>query len=86
MTARTVRKFERLVHLIWGGLILLFVYGFLPGWGETVVRWIVVPGIVGSGLAMWFAAPLRRAARRVIGAGHGREGPRKGRAPASVAG
>ncbi len=26
--------------------------------GEAVVRWVVIPGIVASGFAMWFAAPL----------------------------
>ena len=63
MTPRTVRKAERAVHLFWGLVIALYVYGLLPSWGEPVLRWVVVPGIVGSGFAMWFAAPLRRAAR-----------------------
>ena len=69
MTPRTVRKAERAVHLIWGLVIALYVYGVLPPWGEPVVRWVVVPGIAGSGLAMWFAAPLRRFAKRIVGAG-----------------
>lgn len=64
MTPRTVRKAERTVHLFWGALLALYVYGVLPAWGEPLVRWLVVPGIVGSGLAMWFAAPLRRFVRR----------------------
>lgn len=65
MTPRTVRKAERLAHLAWGSFLLLYVYGLLPTWGEPVVRWIVVPGLVGSGLAMWFAAPLRRFVRHL---------------------
>ncbi len=69
MTPRTVRKAERAVHLFWGLVIALYVYGLLPSWGEPVLRWVVVPGIVGSGFAMWFAAPLRRAARRIVGSG-----------------
>jgi hypothetical protein len=69
MTPRTVRKGERAVHLFWGVVIALYVYGALPEWGEPVVRWVVVPGIAGSGFAMWFAAPLRRFARTIVGAG-----------------
>ena len=67
MTPRTVRKAERAVHLLWGVVIALYVYGLLPSWGEPALRWVVVPGIVGSGFAMWFAAPLRRALRFVRG-------------------
>ena len=66
MTPRTVRRAERAVHLLWGLLLALYVYDLLPGWGEPVVRWLVVPGIVGSGFAMWFAAPLRRLLKRFI--------------------
>lgn len=69
MTPRTVRRAERAVHLLWGLLIGLYVYGLLPAWGEPVVRWVVVPGIVGSGLAMWFAAPLRRFVKKIVGPG-----------------
>jgi hypothetical protein len=65
MTPRTVRRAERIVHLFWGLVIALYVYGLLPSWGEPVLRWIVVPGIVGSGFAMWFAAPLRRLIKRL---------------------
>ena len=68
MTPRTVRRAEQLVHLLWGLLLALYVYGLLPSWGEPVVRWLVVPGIVGSGFAMWFAAPLRRLFKRASGA------------------
>ena len=67
MTPRTMRKAERAVHLAWAVLLVLFVYGFLPSWGETAVRWLVVPGMAASGFAMWFAAPLRRLFRNVRG-------------------
>jgi hypothetical protein len=66
MTARTIRKAERAAHLFWGLVIVLYVYGWMPSWGEPLVRWVVVPGIAGSGFAMWFAAPLRRLARGVL--------------------
>jgi hypothetical protein len=65
MTPRTMRKAERGVHLIWALVLVLYVYGFLPSWGEPVVRWAVIPGIVASGFAMWFAAPLRKVSRRM---------------------
>jgi hypothetical protein len=60
MTPRAVRKAERAAHLLWGSLIALYVYGLLPSWGEPMLRWVVVPAAVASGLAMWFAAPIRR--------------------------
>ena len=66
MTPRMVRIAERWVHLGWALLIALYVYGLLPAWGDTLVRWVIVPGLVGSGFAMWFAAPLRRLARAVL--------------------
>jgi hypothetical protein len=64
MTPRTVRRYERTAHLLWGMFIALYVYGLLPSWGEPVVRWIVIPAAVGSGFAMWFAAPIRRWTKR----------------------
>jgi hypothetical protein len=69
MTPRTMRKAERAVHLVWALLLALYVYGLLPSWGESAVRWIVVPGIAASGFAMWFAAPLRKLVRNLRGAG-----------------
>ena len=77
MTPRTMRRAERVVHLVWGLLIGLYVYGLLPAWGEPVIRWVAVPGIVGSGLAMWFAAPLRRFVKKIVGPG----GPASATAP-----
>jgi uncharacterized protein involved in cysteine biosynthesis len=66
MTPRTVRKAERTAHLVWGLLLALYVYGLLPPWGEPLVRWVVIPAAVASGLAMWFAAPLRRFAKGIM--------------------
>jgi hypothetical protein len=67
MTPRTMRKAERGVHLFWALVLVLYVYGLLPWWGEPVARWVVVPGMAASGFAMWFAAPLRRFAKRAFG-------------------
>jgi len=67
MTPRTMRKAERAVHLVWALVLALYVYGFLPSWGEPLVRWVVVPGIAASGFAMWFAAPLRKLFRNLRG-------------------
>jgi hypothetical protein len=72
MTPRTVRRAERAAHLVWGGAIAAYVYGVLPAWGEPVLRWVVIPAAVASGLAMWFAAPIRRVLRRrTVGEGLG---------------
>jgi hypothetical protein len=76
MTPRAVRKAERIVHLCWGLLIALYVYDLLPASGEPVLRWVAVPGIVGSGVAMWFAAPLRRLVARFSSRVLGRPSPR----------
>lgn len=65
MRPTTMRRAERWVHLTWGFVIALYIYGLLPAWGEPAVRWLVVPGIAASGCAMWFAAPLRRLNRRI---------------------
>jgi hypothetical protein len=77
MTPRTMRKAERAIHLIWAALLALYVYGFLPSWGASAVRWLVVPGIAASGFAMWFAAPLRKLFRKA----RARFSPSEDRAP-----
>ena len=69
MTPRTVRRAERAAHLVWAAALTLYVYGLLPAPAEPLVRWIVLPAIAASGFAMWFAAPLRRLAKRVRAAG-----------------
>lgn len=65
MTPRTMRKAERAVHLFWALVLALYVYELLPSWGDQVTRWLVVPGIAASGLAMWFAAPVRKFVRKI---------------------
>ena len=65
MTSRTIRRAERAAHLIWAAVLILSAYDLLPPWGDPLVRWVVVPAAAASGFAMWFAAPLRRLARRV---------------------
>jgi hypothetical protein len=64
LTPSIVRKAERAAHLIWGAVLALYVYGLLPSWGEPLVRWVVIPAIVASGFAMWFAARIRKLFRR----------------------
>jgi hypothetical protein len=64
LTPSVVRKAERAAHLFWGAVLGLYVYGLLPSWGEPLVRWLVIPAIVASGFAMWFAARIRKLLRR----------------------
>jgi hypothetical protein len=74
MTPRTIRKAERAAHLVWGLVIGLHLRA-VPSWGEAMLRWLVVPAIAASGFAMWFAAPLRRLARRVRDVSRARADP-----------
>jgi hypothetical protein len=60
-----MRKAERAVHLFWALVLGMYVYELLPSWGDQVTRWLVVPGIAASGLAMWFAAPVRKFVRKI---------------------
>jgi hypothetical protein len=58
------RKLERAVHLAAGALVIAYLY--VP-FGEVVanaIRWVVLPPLVGSGMAMWQAARIRRALKR----------------------
>lgn len=48
---------------LWAVVLILSVYGLLPSWGDSAVRWVVVPAIAASGFAVWFAAALRKLLR-----------------------
>jgi hypothetical protein len=52
------------VHLAAGALVIAYLC--VP-FGEVVanaIRWVVLPALVGSGMAMWQAARIRRALKR----------------------
>ncbi len=60
--ARRTRSRQRLAHLVTGVLVLAYVYvtpapGSVP---EQAVRWLLLPALVASGVAMWQWPRLRR--------------------------
>ncbi|HYJ70089.1 MAG TPA: hypothetical protein VEX15_20735 [Nocardioidaceae bacterium] len=68
--ARRIRRFQRAVHLVSGGLLLAFVY-LTPDRGSVlteVMRWLVFPVLVATGVAMWQWPRLRRLWHRRIAA------------------
>jgi len=64
--ARRTRSLQRLAHVLTGVLVLAYVY-LTPAPDAAVtqaVRWLLLPALVGSGVAMWQWPRLRRLARR----------------------
>ena len=64
MRARQQRKLERAVHLAAGAIVAAYVYLPLGDAMADAIRWAVLPVLVGSGLAMWQMARIRRALKR----------------------
>jgi hypothetical protein len=63
LTASTVRKLERLVHLGAGGALLAYIYApFGEPLGDAI-RFAILPVLTMSGIAMWQAPRLRRILR-----------------------
>jgi hypothetical protein len=58
------RKLERAVHLAAGALVMTYLYVPLGEAVANAIRWAVLPALVGSGMAMWQAARIRRALKR----------------------
>ena len=59
---RQQRSLQRAIHLITGvALVAQFYATSLPGSGfTTAVRWIAVPMVVTTGVAMWQGPRIRR--------------------------
>jgi thiosulfate reductase cytochrome b subunit len=64
MRAAQQRRLERLVHLAAGAVLAAYVYLPLGNAIAGVIRWVVLPMLVLSGLAMWQMARIRRAIHR----------------------
>ena len=62
---RQVRDLQRVAHLLAGVMLVTYVYAApLLGAGFTaVVQWVIVPGLVLSGLALWKWHKIRAALR-----------------------
>lgn len=61
-----MRQFQRRAHIVTGMVIVMYVYATPPADSiETqLVRWIALPALVVSGLAMWQLHRLRRFLRQ----------------------
>jgi hypothetical protein len=64
MRAGQQRKLERAVHLAAGVIVIAYIYLPLDDALADVVRWAVLPVLVGSGMAMWQMARIRRVLKR----------------------
>jgi hypothetical protein len=66
MPGSLTRKTLRLGHMVEGALLAAFVYTPLGDWdpARLLVRVIVVPAIIATGLLMWKLPALRARARR----------------------
>jgi len=63
---KRTRRLQRRLHLLAGFVVVLYVYA-APELGSAVVagvRWVALPLVVGSGIAMWQWPRLRRMTRR----------------------
>jgi hypothetical protein len=63
VTAGVLRRVQRRVHLLAGAVLLVYVYAPFGAELEDLVRFAVFPMLGLTGIAMWQAARIRRAAR-----------------------
>ena len=54
------RRMQRRVHIVAGVLVLGYVYAPVPSGAQGIVRLLVLPLLVATGVAMWQAPRLRR--------------------------
>ena len=64
LTPGKQRKLQRAAHLVAGGLLLAYVYVPLGDGLDDLVRVVVLPLLVATGVAMWQAPRIRRALGR----------------------
>ena len=65
MTAGQQRKVQRLVHLAAGLVLIAYLYAPLEAQLEDAVRFLVLPVLVLTGIAMWQAPRIRRLRKSV---------------------
>jgi hypothetical protein len=61
MTAAQQRKAQRAIHLIAALVLVAYLYAPLEGRLEDAVRFVILPVLVLTGIAMWQAPRIRRA-------------------------
>jgi hypothetical protein len=60
ITARQQRKLQRTVHVLAGAAVLGYVYVPAMGAVRELIRFLLLPLLVATGVAMWQAPRLRR--------------------------
>jgi thiosulfate reductase cytochrome b subunit len=65
MTAAQQRKAQRRVHLAAALLLTAYLYAPLEGQLQDAVRFLVLPALVLTGIAMWQAPRIRRLRKRI---------------------
>jgi hypothetical protein len=61
VSAGALRRAQRRVHLLAGAVLAAYLYAPLGGDVQDVVRFVIFPILVLTGIAMWQAARIRRA-------------------------
>jgi hypothetical protein len=61
VSAGALRRAQRRVHLLAGAVLAAYLYAPLGGDLQDVVRFVIFPILVLTGIAMWQAARIRRA-------------------------
>jgi hypothetical protein len=65
MTAAQQRRAQRAVHLVAGLVLLAYLYAPLEEQLQDAVRFLVLPLLVVTGIAMWQAPRIRRLRKSV---------------------
>jgi thiosulfate reductase cytochrome b subunit len=65
MTAAQQRKAQRRVHLAAALLLIAYVYAPLEAQLQDAVRFLALPALMVTGVAMWQAARIRRLRKRL---------------------
>jgi hypothetical protein len=65
MTAAKQRKAQRLVHLAAGLVVIASTYAPVAGQLDDALRFLVLPLLVVTGIAMWQAPRIRRVAKTI---------------------
>jgi hypothetical protein len=68
MTAARQRKAQRVIHLVAALLLIVYAYAPLEAQFQDAVRFLALPALVVTGIAMWQAPRIRRLRRRLGGA------------------
>jgi urease accessory protein UreF len=75
MTAAQQRKAQRVVHLAAALLLVAYLYAPLEAQLQDAVRFIVLPALAVTGIAMWQAPRIRRL-RKTLARTHALAEPR----------